>query len=98
MFISALRFETRTLRPRFLYKFFLITPPVCISLHTSSFVRPLQPLALRDFQRYVAFSFAAVFSAVSFRDGFLGCFVLPRTAFLALRTASELNLSSPLPL
>lgn len=66
MFISALRFETRTLRPRFLYKFFLITPPVCISLHTSSFVRPLQPLALRDFQRYYAFSFATVFSAVSF--------------------------------
>ena len=88
MFISALRFETRTLRPRFLYKFFLITPPVCISLHTSSFVRPLQPLALRDFQRYVAFSFAAVF----------GNFVLLRRTFLALRTASELNLSSPLPL
>lgn len=54
------------IRPRFLYKFFLITPPVCISLHTSSFVRPLQPLALRDFQRYYAFSFATVFSAVSF--------------------------------
>ena len=88
MFISALRFETRTLRPRFLYKFFLITPPVCISLHTSLFVRPLQPLALRGFPRYYAFSSAAVF----------GCFVLPRTAFLALRTASELNLSSPLPL
>ena len=66
MFISALRFETRTLRPRFLYKFFLITPPACFSRHTSSFVRPLQPLALRGFQRYYAFSFATVFSVVSF--------------------------------
>ena len=48
-----------------------------LSFHTF-----LQPLALRGFQRYVAFSFAAVF----------GNFVLLRRTFLALRFVSELNL------
>ena len=94
MFISALRFETRTLRPRFLLRRFsailfccdvLFSPCVSsqslICLHLCrceqknpkhmlrtflSFHTFLQPLALRGFQRYVAFSFATVFSAVSF--------------------------------
>ncbi len=48
-----------------------------LSFHTF-----LQPLALCYFQRYYAFSSAAVF----------GNFVLLRRTFLALRFVSELNL------